>query len=239
MDIAPCFSTRAIAHLCHKVRGLEMPLFKLRTLVRSEALSHTLLTLVMSFTKLFKEGSYPFVMDNYVLFAGTENSGDTSLSLGFTHLFCKGKDFEIITASSKKELLLKARQLQQKKMVVFFKPATEEMLRFALEKTTVDGVIGVEEIHPSDSIHYLRGGLDQILCRIAHSGGKKVVFSFSMILNSPRRAQLLARMMFNLELCQKYNVQTIFNNFSLIPEEIRSAADLLAFRRVLEKKFIK
>ena len=178
-------------------------------------------------------------MDNYILFDGDENSRELSLSLEFAHLFCIGKDFEIINASSKKELLLKVRQLQQKRKVVFFKPATEEMLRFALEKTTVNGVIGVEEIYPSDSVHYLRGGLDQILCKIARENGKKIVFSFSSILNSAHRSRLLARIIFNLELCRKYKIQTVFGNFSLVQGEMRSAPDLLAFRRVLEKKFIK
>jgi len=175
------------------------------------------------------------LMDNYILFPETENVKRLSAALGFSQINFKGKDFEIVLASSQKELIQKARQLKQKKSQVFFQPATEEMLRFALEKVPIDGVIGVENIHRSDSVHYIRGGLDQILCRIAQENEKIIVFSFSSILNSEQRPRLLRRMMFNLELCQKFKVNTLFGNFSVAPEEMRSAADLQAFTRILRK----
>lgn len=155
--------------------------------------------------------------------------------LGFEQVFFKGDNFEILTASSKKELLKKAQQMKQRKLIVFFRPTTEEMLRFALEKAPIDGVMGVEEIHPTDSVHYVRSGMDQILCKIARERNKIVVFSFSAILNSSHRAKLLSRMMFNLELCQKYEVKVLFSNFSEAMEEMRSAADLQALERVLKK----
>ncbi len=172
-------------------------------------------------------------MDNYLCLKETKEAVMLSASLGYENTFFQGKDFEIITASSKKELLLKARQLKQKKVRVFFKPSSEELLRFALEKVPVDGVIGVEEVHPTDSVHYLRGGLDQMLCTFAGQGGKVVVFSFSSVLNSSFRSKLLARMMFNLRLCRKYDVTVILTNFSSSLVEMRSAKDLAAFERVL------
>ncbi len=178
-------------------------------------------------------------MDNYVLLKESKEAVALSTSLGYEKTFFQGKDFEIISSSSKKELLLKARQLKQKKLRVFFRPSSEELLRFALEKAPVDGVIGVEEIHPTDSVHYLRGGLDQMLCTFAAGQGKAVVFSFSSVLNSHSRWKLLGRMMFNLRLCRKYNVKVILRNFSLNLEEMRSASDLGAFERVLNKRFLK
>ncbi|MBI4152432.1 hypothetical protein HY495_01865 [Candidatus Woesearchaeota archaeon] len=174
-------------------------------------------------------------MANYVMFPESEERKKLSAALGFLTVYFKGKDFDILLASSKKELVQKARQLKQKKIRVFFQPATEEMLRFALEKAPIDGVIGVENIHRSDSVHYIRGGLDQILCRLAQENEKAIVFSFSSILNSEQRPRLLRRMMVNLELCQKFKVKILFGNFSAAPEEMRSATDLQAFTRILGK----
>ncbi len=178
-------------------------------------------------------------MDNYLCLKESKEAAALSASLGYENTFFQGKDFEIITASSKKELLLKARQLKQKKLMVFFKPSSEELLRFALEKVPVDGVIGIEEIHPTDSVHYLRGGLDQMLCTFAGKQGKAVLFSFSSLLNSSFRSKLLARMMFNFRLCRKYDVKVIFSTFSLSLVEMRSGSDLAAFERVLSKRFLK
>lgn len=178
-------------------------------------------------------------MDNYVMFNEESRRAEIialSKLLGFEQVFFKGNNFEILTASSKKELLRKAQQMKQRKLIVFFQPATEEMLRFALEKAPIDGVMRVEEIHSTDSVHYVRSGLDQILCRIACERDKAVVFSFSAVLNSPQRAKLLGRMMFNLELCQKYGVKVLLSNFSEAMEEMRSAADLQALERVLKER---
>ncbi len=187
--------------------------------------------------KLFKVAGYSLMMmDNYLCLRESKEAVTLSDSLGYEKTFFQGKDFEIITASSKKELLLKARQLKQKKLQVFFRASSEELLRFALEKAPVDGVIGVEEIHPTNSVHYLRGGLDQMLCTFARQEEKIVVLSFSSVLNSSSRSRLLARMMFNVRLCRKYDVKVILSNFSSDLVEIRSGSDLGAFERVLMKR---
>ncbi len=177
-------------------------------------------------------------MENYVMFQENGRREEIlALSglFGFETVLFKDKDFVVLTTSAKKELLRKAQQLKQKKLKVFFQPASEEMLRFALEKAPIDGVLGVEEIHPADSVHYVRSGLDQILCRIARERDKAVVFSFSAVLNSSQRAKLLGRMMFNLWLCRKYRVNVVLSNFSLNLKEMRSGSDLRAFERVLMK----
>ncbi len=174
-------------------------------------------------------------MDNYLLLEKEEALSSLSTSLGFSNTFFRGTDFEIVLANSSQDLLVKAKALKQKKKLVFYKPTSEDLLRFALEKAPIDGVILVEEIHPTNSVHFIRGGLDQVLCTIAAANGKAVVFSFSSVLNSPARAKLLGRMIFNFSLCRKYGVKTIFSNFSQEKMEMRSSADLQAFERILQK----
>ena len=165
-------------------------------------------------------------MENYLLLKRTEELEKLSKSLGFSKTYFL-EDLAVIKAETKKELLKKIREVKRKKII--FRPSSEELLRFALERTKVDVIIGAEMINPKDSVHFVRGGLDQITCKIAAAKGKKVAFSFSDILNSKNKGKLLARMKLNLKLCKKYKVGVVFSNFSVSKEEIRSVKDLKTF----------
>ena len=171
-------------------------------------------------------------MDNVLLFPKTPDALTLSSELGFTQtLFAE--DVVIITGSNKKEILAKATSSKARGKKVIFIPSDEELLRYALERVPVDIILGVEQIHAKDSVHHVRGGLDQVLCTIAREQGKIIGFSFSSILNSENRVRLLARMRFNIELCKKYKVNIFFGNFSGDRWEIRGKKDLQAFGRVL------
>ncbi|MDP3734066.1 MAG: hypothetical protein Q8R37_02465 [Nanoarchaeota archaeon] len=174
-------------------------------------------------------------MDNFVLLKKSTELVEMSTSLGFTRTYC-ADDFLFFSGGTKKEMLKKLRGAYQKGLITIYHPVTEEMLRFALERTTVNILIGIEFIHPKDSFHFVRGGLDQVLCTIAAKNKKMIAFSFQEILSSKNRSQLLGRMAFNLELCKKYNLKTIFSNFSSEATSLRSAADLASFQKVLEKQ---
>ena len=154
--------------------------------------------------------------------------------LGFTEtLFLD--DVAVLEENNLEKFRKKALLEKQKGKFVIAKPRNEDMLRFILEKTAVDMVYGLEMIHPSDSVHYVRGSLDQVLCQIAAAKGKMIGFSFSSLLHSSD-GKLLGRMKQNMKLCKKYKVKMILSNFSVSPEELRSKKDLAAFQRVLEKE---
>jgi len=172
-------------------------------------------------------------MDNLILLPKNQEFEELSAKLGFSRTLFLETDAVIIEAKTKKELLLKTNRAVSKKLLTLYKPPTEDLLRFALEKTPISMVLGIEHIHPKESTHFVRGGLDQILCKIAAEKDKIIAFSFSDILNSPQRSKLLARMMFNIKLCKKYKVKVFFSNFSMEQMEMRSARDLLSFWNVL------
>jgi len=170
-------------------------------------------------------------MNNIILIKRTKELEQLTKQLGFSEtLFLD--DVTIIEAKTKKELLKK---LQKTNKFTIFKPIDEDLLRFALEKTKVKLIYGMESINPKDSVHYVRGGLDQITCKIAKDKKKIIGFSFSEVLNAKNQHKLLARIKANLKLCKKYKVDTIFTNFSKKEEEIRSKKDLTAFLRMLNK----
>ncbi|HIH11259.1 TPA: hypothetical protein HA241_03655 [Candidatus Woesearchaeota archaeon] len=172
-------------------------------------------------------------MDNYLLLPHSQELAVVSTLLGFANTFFLGKDFVFLESTKKKDLLAETQKAKGKKIV--FRPATEEMLRFALEKANVDIILGVEFIHSKDSLHYLRGGLDDILCRIAVREGKTIGFSFSDILRSDKKDKLLSRIAFNIVLCEKFGVKTVFSTFASTEKELRSSLDLDAVWRALHR----
>ena len=152
-----------------------------------------------------------------------------SAALGFTQsLFME--DIEVVEEKDNS-----LRTIERSKKVVVFRPTTEKMLRLVLEKSKAEIIVGAEKIHAEDSLHYVRGGWDQILCTIAAAKGKTIVFSMNDILYAVDRPRLLARMRFNLKLCRKYKVKVLMANFAREKMEMRSKKDLEAWRRVLER----
>ena len=175
-------------------------------------------------------------MNNYLLLKKSLELQKLSKELGFTKTFFLDSELVVVKGNTKKELLQEINKVKKKNLMTIYKPNSEEMLRFALERTKVDLIYGMENVNPKDSVHFVRGGLDQITCKIARDNGKKIGFSFSEILNGKDRGKLLARMRLNLKLCKKYNVDIIFGNFSNGNMELRSVKDLASFKSVIEKK---
>lgn len=173
-------------------------------------------------------------MQNIVLLKKTKEIEELCLKLGYDQIIFL-EELNLIETDNKKELLKKIKEAKKNKKLILLKPKTEELLRYALEKTEVDLIYGQETINPKDSVHFVRGGLDQITCKIAAQKGKTIAFSFSEILNSNDQGKLLARISFNLKLCQKYRVKVRFSSFAQSKEELRSAQDLESFMRVLKK----
>jgi len=172
-------------------------------------------------------------MEEYVLMKKSAEIEKSSVELGFTKIHFLDSDFVLLKGKTQKELLKEIENARNKRLKTVFKADSEEMLRFALEKNGVDIVYGMENIHPKDSLHYVRGGLDQVLCKIAAEKGKTLAFSFSEILNSSEKGKLLARIMFNVWLCKRYKVPIIFCSFASFEMEMRSAKDLQALGRIL------
>lgn len=172
-------------------------------------------------------------MDDYVFMKKSIEIENLAAELGFTKVHFLDSDFVLLKGKTQKELLTEIENARNKRLKTIFKADSEEMLRFALEKNGVDIVYGMENIHPKDSLHFVRGGLDQVLCKIAAEKGKILAFCFSEMLNSTERGKLLARIMLNIKLCKKYKVAMILGSFAVSQEEMRSAKDLEALGRIL------
>ncbi|MBW3014914.1 hypothetical protein KY330_00670 [Candidatus Woesearchaeota archaeon] len=105
--------------------------------------------------------------------------------------------------------------------------------RRVLENQKPDLIFSLEDSKDNDFIFYRNSGLNQVLCKIAASNNIIVGFSFNLILNSLKRAQVIGRIMQNIKLCKKYKVTTAFASFATNPMEMRSSHDLIAFAEIL------
>lgn len=154
-----------------------------------------------------------------------------SKQLGFTRTLFLEKDFLLLEGTSKKEFDTVIHKAKGKP--IFYRATDEETLRYVLERTPIKLVFGLEKIAPKDSVHHLRGGVDQILCKIAAEKDKIIAFSLHDILHTQHKEKILARMKFNIALCRKYNVKTFLSTFAIDKWGLRSAKDLEAVWRVL------
>lgn len=174
-------------------------------------------------------------MINILLMKKTSELEELSNHFGYEKTFFLDENFSLVLGKNPKELLEQVKIAKKKRQLVVYKPTSEDMLRFSLEKADVDIVYGMEEINEKDSLHFVRGGLDQVTCKIAAEKGKTIAFSFGLLLNSLDRPKLLARMRFNIGLCRKYKVKTVLTTFASEMAEIRSAKDLEAAGRIIQK----
>ena len=107
--------------------------------------------------------------------------------------------------------------------------------RWVFEKSSADILFGLEEAQKKDFMHHRASGLNQVLCKIAHSKEKTIAFSFSSLLNSKGmlRAQIIGKMAQNVKFCRKYKVKTIIASFAKSPYQMRSSQDLASFGEII------
>ncbi|MBT3298655.1 hypothetical protein HN385_07020 [archaeon] len=161
---------------------------------------------------------------------------DFGLDLGFTKTLISGKDFIILEADNKNKVRKDIDLAKKKGVLVIVNVKDEDTLRYLIEKTKVDIILGIEKINPKDNVHFVRGGLDQIVCKLAVKHEKIIGFSFYDILKSKpgfERAKLLNRIRFNLKLCKKFGVKIYFGNFSKSAMQMRAPKELRAILKVL------
>ena len=116
--------------------------------------------------------------------------------------------------------------------------SSDEINRKAVESKSTDILMSPEGKRNKDFMKSRNSGLNHVLCGLANKNNVAIGFDFNEILLSKdfERADLLGRMMFNVQLCGKYNVRMIVCNSAKNHEDIRSESGLKAFARALGMK---
>ena len=140
----------------------------------------------------------------------------------------------LVSEKNKKNLVKKINKIKQRDHLVMVKAGDEKFNRFVLERTRADMIYGLELGKKRDAMHYRRSGLDQVLCKLAKTKKKIVVFSLKGISDPV----VLGRVMQNVKLCRKYGVKFILGSFASKAREMKSEHDLSLFLRLLQQKFL-
>jgi len=105
--------------------------------------------------------------------------------------------------------------------------------REIIEKSKADLVFSLESTGKKDFMHQRGSGLNQVMCKLAKENNVAIGFSFSSILNSSKKYEILGRISQNIRLCRKYKVKTAIASFASKPYEMRAPRDLISLFVVL------
>ena len=112
---------------------------------------------------------------------------------------------------------------------------TDTINRAALEHKKVFALASPEHGREYDYMNYRNSGLNQVLCKIAHDNGKRIIFTFNDILKTKgeQRAIVIGRIMQNIALCTKYKTEMRMFSLTSSQENMRQASDLRSLCIVL------
>ncbi len=173
-------------------------------------------------------------MDAYFLCAPSRELEELSIRFGYTKALFLDRDFvysELESLKDAQKLVSRARALR----VSSVGRVVTDCVREVVEKSSVTVIVGLEGVAPKDSLHQVRGGLDQVLGPLLFSHQVSVMFSLGDVLLAPS-AQLISRMRFNLMVCTKYKVDVTISCLCSSKYDLRSVSDVEAFFRVVRKK---
>jgi len=105
--------------------------------------------------------------------------------------------------------------------------------RKILSNKNVDILVVNEDTPFRDTFHYRAISINHVLCKLAKKNDIAIAFSFSSILNAKDRIKVIGRIMQDIKLCMKYDVDIIFASFARNKFEMRSPHDILSFAKTL------
>ncbi len=167
-------------------------------------------------------------------------------NMGFTELVLLAEPKNAVLLHAVKEDLVKKTKIKllfgivaQNKAQIPKKHEFDVVVKLGTsEKEVFDGlthVLDVEFDKEKDFVHQRRSGLNHVLLAEYKKKGVSLLFGFAKLqyLSSSRQAQILGRVMQNVQLCQKQTVSYDACSFASKPEELRDAKDVAALARTL------
>lgn len=101
------------------------------------------------------------------------------------------------------------------------------------ENKTVKYILTPEDSSREDFVHHRNSGLNQVLLNLCKRSGKEIITTLSLL--EKKKHIMLGRMMQNAHFCKKYNVLYHITSGAISEWDQRSASDMLALKRELEK----
>ena len=117
--------------------------------------------------------------------------------------------------------------------VVIVQSNDDDFNRKVVSSKNVDILLDPHLGYRKDKLHQRDSGLNQVLCELAKENNVAIGFSFSSVLNSTRRSEVIGRMIQNIILCRKYKVKMVIGTFAVSEKDVRNLKDVQAFFRAL------
>ncbi len=146
-------------------------------------------------------------------------------------------DIGVLIPITKVSDLALAQKLKQfVKTVAVISDGSEKINRACLESKHVSHVFNLSTATGRDHTHYRRGGVNQVLAKLARDNKITYGVSFSRLLEETgwNGVRLLGRWLFNAKIFNKYKVPITIVSLASRPENIRSPAILEATKRIIK-----
>lgn len=114
---------------------------------------------------------------------------------------------------------------------------TDEIkIRNKIENNKYQMLLNPHKVKKQDHLHFRRGGLNQVICKILKKKNIIVAFSINKIITP----QEIGRVKQDIKLCKKYKVRVAIITLATNKYEMRNIDDLISFCKLLgisEKAF--
>jgi len=117
--------------------------------------------------------------------------------------------------------------------LVIVEARDSEEARKAAENKNVNIILGIESSSHRDKMHFRDSGLNQATCAFCKANNIAVAIPIAEIINSPRRNELIGRVMQNIKLYRKYKIRVVAASFAKNKHEQRKPSDIASFLRSL------
>ena len=177
-------------------------------------------------------------MKAYFLCDESSELKEHAKSLGYERSLFLDKDFAYVKAESRKDLIKGIKSAKKKKLFAIAYANTEEDLRYLVEQSQADMVLGTEYIHQKDSMHYPKGAVDHVIAELARKKNKVIAFNLNEMYaqkSVKKKAQALRRIKFSLKVSKKTKAKTVLTHFVKSKEDLVYVQEMKAFERVLSK----
>ena len=97
--------------------------------------------------------------------------------------------------------------------IIIIEGGSDKVNRAALSTRNVDILLDPHLGQRHDKMHQRDSGLNQVLLKLAKQNNVAIGFSFKSVLNSKNCAKDLGRIIQNIQLCRKYKVKIVIQEF--------------------------
>ena len=130
------------------------------------------------------------------------------------------------------------KEIKGKKRPIYLESDSYKVLRQAVDKKLVDGIVHAEFQAKKDSVHYRRSGIDDVLARFMAKNKVAYVIDLKALLGSSELDMVLGRVIQNIMLCKKFKTKILVVNADVDKEILLSFLESLGIERSRAKEVI-